>query len=123
MYNELLSLSNQMKEYYITSEIGQRHLLLNTPLTVDVSTDFNIDKVILDGNKVTLVGDLLFLMTFAQLDEQEFFDIVSESSFTICIFFVDKLLSLNHSVFSDYLGKLRYSMVKLAYNFKQNINL
>lgn len=122
MYNELISLSREMKEYYMTSEIGQRHLLLNMPLTVDVSTDFNIDKVIFDGNKVTLVGDLLLLMAFAKLDDKEFYDIVSERSFTVSILFLGKLLSLNNPMFSDFLGKLRYSIVKLAYNFKSDIN-
>lgn len=118
MYNELLDLSNQMKEYYITSEIGQRHLFLNIPLTVKVSTDFNIDKVIFNGDAVTLVGDLFFLMALAKLDDKEFYDIVSEKSFTICIFCEGRLLSLNHSLFSDYLGTLKFSIVKLVYNFK-----
>lgn len=122
MYNELMNLSKEMREYYISSEVGQRHLLLNMPLTVDISTDFNINKVILESNKITFVGDLLFFIYFVKLDEKEFFDIVSESSFTICILVGEELLSLNHPMFSTYFDKIKYSMLKVGYNFKYRIN-
>lgn len=121
MYNELMNLSKQMRKYYSTSEVGQRHLLLNTPLTVDVFTDFNINKALIDSNEIIFVANLLFFIHLNKLEDKEFFDIVSEKSFVIYVLVDNNLLPLNTEMFSSYLEKIKFGILKLAYNFKSNL--